>query len=427
MNTNNPKPRALCFTSRFPRWQGDSVCSFVYYLARELTKHFEVFVLTSHDHGIKVAEEMDGIHVRRFKYFWPAKLQRLSNEDGLMANIKDSLLAKIQVPIFMLLELIALIRIIKKEKIEVVNSHWMIPQGLVAAIARKFVPFRHVVTIHAGDIFALRRWPFGKKLAKFIAKNTDSFLPVSSLNMDVLEELLGEKPKGQVLPMGVDTGYFLPGEDKKSLREKLDIPFEKMILFVGRLSEKKGIGFLIKAMAEVHPVRSSPRETVNISPGELSHGVNGTLDNSGLVVVGGGPLDQQLVNETRALGIAEKVLFTGTKNHEQLRDYYAAADIAVIPSIVDSRGDTEGVPVVLLESLSSGLPVIATSVGGIPDVIENGENGFLIDEKSSEQIAEALQSYFANQQAMSEKALATARQFDWAQIGLGYKRAMASQ
>ena len=405
MKSTNPKPRALCFTSRFPRWQGDSVCSFVYYLARELTKHFEVFVLTSHDASTKVSEEMDGIHVQRFKYFWPAKWQRLSNEDGLMANIKGSFLAKIQVPIFMLLELIALIRIIKKERIAVVNSHWMIPQGLVAAVAKKFVPFRHVVTIHAGDIFALRRWPFGKKLARFIAKNTDYFLPVSSLNMNVLQELLGEQPVGKVLPMGVDTSYFLPGENKKPLREKLGIPVEKMVLFVGSLSEKKGIGYLIRAMAEL----------------------NGTLQKCGLVVVGGGPLEQSLVNDVRAFGVAENILFTGAKNHEQLRDYYAAADIAVIPSIVDSTGDTEGVPVVLLESLSSGLPVIATRVGGIPDVIRDGENGFLIDEKSSEQIAQAMHSYFNNQHAMSDKALATARQFDWNEIGLGYKRAMSSQ
>ena len=403
MKSSKNKPRALCFTSRFPRWQGDSVCSFVYYLARELTKHYDVFVLTSHDASTKTAEEMDGIHVRRFKYFWPTRLQRLSNEDGLMANIKGSLLAKIQVPIFMLLELIALIRMIKKENIETVNSHWLVPQGLVAAVARKFVNFRHVVTIHAGDVFALRRWPFGRQLTRFIANNTDYFLPVSSLNMNVMQELLGEQPAGKVLPMGVDTSYFLPGEDKKPLREKLGIPFEKMALFVGRLSEKKGINYLIRAMAEL----------------------NGSLEKCGLVIVGGGPLEKSLVNDVRALGVAENVLFTGTKNHEQLRDYYAAADVAIIPSIVDSKGDTEGVPVVLLESLSSGLPVIATRVGGIPDVIHDGENGFLIDEKSSEQIAHAMQSYFQNQHAMSDKALATARQFDWNEIGLGYKRAMS--
>lgn len=405
MQMSSNKMRVLCFTSRFPRWKGDSVCSFVYYLARELTKHFDVFVLTPHDPGTVAAEEMDGIRVRRFTYFWPPKLQRLSNEDGLMANIKGSLLAKWQVPVFMLTEFFALLRLLRQEKIEAVNSHWMVPQGLIAALARKVVPFRHVVTIHAGDIFALRRWPLGRTIARFVARNTDYFLPVSKHNMQVLEELIGEKPRGEVLPMGVDTTYFRPGENKKPLREKLGIPYERMILFVGRLSEKKGISFLIRAMAEL----------------------NGTLEKSGLVVVGGGPLEPQLVNEARALGVAENILFTGTKDHEQLRDYYAAADIAVIPSIVDSKGDTEGVPVVLLEALSSGLPVVATRVGGIPDVIEDGKNGFLINEKNSPQIAEAIQAYFKNQQEMTANALATARRYDWTQIGDGYRRALCGR
>ncbi|MFQ6113938.1 MAG: glycosyltransferase family 4 protein, partial [bacterium] len=86
MNSDKRRIRVLCFTSRFPRWQGDSVCSFVYYLARELTRYYDVFVLTPHDGNAKRQETMEGVYVRRFVYFYPTSSQTLSNEHGLMAN-----------------------------------------------------------------------------------------------------------------------------------------------------------------------------------------------------------------------------------------------------------------------------------------------------------------------------------------------------
>jgi glycosyltransferase involved in cell wall biosynthesis len=79
-------------------------------------------------------------------------------------------------------------------------------------------------------------------------------------------------------------------------------------------------------------------------------------------------------------------------------------------------------PVVVLESLSTGTPVVATRVGGIPDVIVDGYNGFLVEQKDSQALADALTGFFANSQSLADNALATARKFDWTAIGLGYKR-----
>jgi glycosyltransferase involved in cell wall biosynthesis len=404
MSSKNKKTRVLCFTSRFPRWEGDSVCSFVYYLARELTKYYEVFALAPHDAHAKREETMEGIRVRRFAYFYPRRYQTLSNEHGLMANIRNSLLGKIQVAPFMLAEWLALRRIVRQERIDVVNSHWIVPQGLVAAAAKRSLPFRHVVTIHAGDLFALRRWPAGSQMARFIMNHADYVIPVSHYNRTVLAELVGRQVPAEVLPMGVDSTYFVHRKDVQPLRDKLRIPFKRVILFVGRLSEKKGIQYLIRAMKEIGP----------------------NIDNAGLVVVGSGPLEQSLRDETNALGLDNLISFVGAKNHDQLRDYYAAADVTTVPSIVDSSGDTEGVPVVVLESLSTGKPVVATRVGGIPDVIVDGYNGYLVEPKNSQALAMALANFFNNGQAMSENALATARKYDWTAIGLGYKRIIDS-
>lgn len=394
------KTRVLCFTSRFPRWEGDSVSSFVYYLARELTKYYEVFALTPHDADAKHEEIMEGIHVRRFAYFYPKRYQTLSNEHGLLANMRNSFLGKLQVAPFLFAEWLALRRMVEQESIDVVNSHWMVPQGLVAAIAKSALPFRHLVTIHAGDIFALRRWPAGAQIARFIVNHTDNIISVSHLNHQVLMELTGRRVAAEILPMGVDSKYFGRRADAQTMREKLRISFKHVILFVGRLAEKKGIPYLIQAMKNITP----------------------HVKDIGLVIVGSGPFEQRLQRETKALGLENLISFVGPKSHNQLRDYYAAADITVVPSIVDSAGDTEGMPVVVLEALSAGTPVVATRVGGIPDVIVDGYNGYLVEQKNSQALATAVITFFANGQSLAENALATARQYDWTAVGLGYKR-----
>ncbi len=400
MSLPKRKTRVLCFTSRFPRWQGDSVCSFVYYLARELTKYYEVFVLTPHDANARRDETMEGIRVRRFTYFYPRRYQTLSNEHGLMANMRSSFLGKMQVAPFLFAEWQALFRLVRQEHIDVVNSHWIVPQGLVAAAAKWALPFRHLVTIHAGDLFALRRWPAGRQIARFIAKRTDNIFAVSGYNQKILAELVGDRIQAEVLPMGVDSKYFIRRDDAQALRNQLRLSFKHVILFVGRLSEKKGIQYLIRAMKIVGQ----------------------RIEGAGLVVVGSGPLEQDLQRETNALALSNIILFVGAKNHDRLRDYYAAAEVTVVPSIVDSSGDTEGMPVVVLESLSTGTPVVATRVGGIPDVIVDGYNGFLVEQKDSQALADALISFFTNSQSLADNALTTARKFDWTAIGLGYKR-----
>jgi glycosyltransferase involved in cell wall biosynthesis len=92
----------------------------------------------------------------------------------------------------------------------------------------------------------------------------------------------------------------------------------------------------------------------------------------------------------------DSVKFLGKLSAEDLMEEYKRADIFVLPSIVDSRGDTEGLGVVLLEALSFGLPVIASNVGGIPDIVEDGKTGILIPEKDPVAIADAIEKLLSN-------------------------------
>ena len=122
----------------------------------------------------------------------------------------------------------------------------------------------------------------------------------------------------------------------------------EMILFVGRLVEKKGVHNLLAAMQRV--LKSSPKAT--------------------LVLVGDGTQRHDLERMAERLEIAGSVRFLGKLPHEQLPEYYAAADLFVGPSVVDRSGDTEGLGVVFIEAASAGLAMVGTSVGGISDVLD---------------------------------------------------------
>ena len=109
-----------------------------------------------------------------------------------------------------------------------------------------------------------------------------------------------------------------------------------------------------------------------------------------LVVVGEGPEKAPLQQQVQQLGLSENVIFAGSIPNSELPAFYKAANIFVLPSIVDSKGDTEGLGVVLLEAIAAGAPVIASNVGGIPDIVINKRTGLLVEQKSVEGLATAV-------------------------------------
>jgi glycosyltransferase involved in cell wall biosynthesis len=108
-----------------------------------------------------------------------------------------------------------------------------------------------------------------------------------------------------------------------------------------------------------------------------------------LLIIGSGPEKEHLLQRTRQLSLEEKVTFLGVVSDEELKAYYQAADVFVLPS-VNKDGRTEGLGVVLLEAMASGCPVIGSNVGGIPDIITDGENGFLVPEQEPRVLTEKI-------------------------------------
>jgi glycosyltransferase involved in cell wall biosynthesis len=145
------------------------------------------------------------------------------------------------------------------------------------------------------------------------------------------------------------------------------------LLFVGRLDERKGLRYLLAAL----PLILAKQPVC-------------------LQVVGKGILESELKAQVKAINLEAVVDFLGFVSKEELAQTYASCNIFVLPAIVDSKGDTEGLGIVMIEALAHQKPVVASAVGGIVDVIDSGTTGLLVPEKDPSALAQAILSLLAN-------------------------------
>ena len=199
--------RILVTATTFPRWANDTEPGFVFYLSNLLAeKGHKVAVLVPHHLNAKRYELMGNVKIYRFPYFLPYSLQRLCYDGGILENLKKSNLAKLQAPLLFLMEFLYMNKIIRKEKIELVHAHWILPQGILAAICKKFFKIPFVVTVHAGDIFPIRNF-FFRFLSKITLENCDYCTTNSTYTKNAVLRLANPKNIG-VIPMGVSTTLF---------------------------------------------------------------------------------------------------------------------------------------------------------------------------------------------------------------------------
>ena len=201
----------------------------------------------------------------------------------------------------------------------------------------------------------------------------------------------------EVIPMGVDLTAFRPTKADPNWMLPLGLT-HPVILFVGRLAEKKGVTFLLRALAQ-EPLRSTA---------------------ACIAIIGDGPLKKELERECAELGIAPRVRFLGALSHPQLAVAYASADVFCLPSIIEAGGDREGLPTVLCEAAASGLPSVSTKVSGIGEIVRDGSTGFLVPEKDAASLSQALTKLVRDSDERQRFAAASrkhAESFGWERIG----------
>ena len=390
--------RALLTASTFPLRRGDGLPRFVYDLAEALTDHCDVTALVPGAPGVARRERMGRVDVRRFTYFLPRRAQRLAYGHGIPDNLRTSRLARLQVPGYFAAQALAIRSCVRREGIDVVNSHWLIPQGLSGALARGRSPrFRHVVTLHGGDSYMIRRLPFGRQLARFVLARADHVFAVSSNVRDNLDAVLGRESGAEIQPVGVRLDHFASGD----ALDRAESPFpDGYLLFVGRLIAIKGVEVLLRALARVR---------------ERHPGL-------GLVVIGYGPLEPALRQEAGRIGVADAVVFRGRQDHAEIGRQLRGCRVAAVPSIVDVDGRAEGMPSAVIEAMASGARVVGSEAGGIPDVIRHAENGWLCRPGDDEDLAAKLLAALADpsDSGVVERAQRTAEAFDWPRVAERY-------
>ncbi|EKQ52695.1 MAG: glycosyltransferase [Methanobacterium sp. Maddingley MBC34] len=355
---------------------------------REIAKKgHQVHVLAPYTGG-ETEYTLEGVHVERFHYFYPRRFEKLSGRAGMIDNVKEGFLVKIQVLTFLFFNVVHSLR--KLKNMDIVHVQWPIPNGLGAIFLKKIYGISYINTIHGEEIHLSKRYHVLFAL-RWLVNNSSKTITNSTATRKFCLEAGFDGDKIDVIPFGVDTDFFRP----------LDVYKDEnifQILSVGYLIERKGFEYLIRAMPHVLEQHKYAR----------------------LKIVGSGPLESELKGLIYELDLGDEVEIVKNVSDEELLMIYNSSDLFVLPSIVDSQGNTEGLGVVLLEAIACGLPVIGSDVGGIPDIIINGETGLLVNEKDIKEIAEKINCAIENRPQMKKIATngfkTVENNFSWGKI-----------
>ena len=381
------KKKLLITGSTFPRWEDDTEPRFIFDYADAMAKYYDVTVLVPAAPGAKDRERMSNVNVIRYHYFPIHKWETLCYPGAIVPRIKEKKIRLFLVP-FLFLSLYCHLKKILP-KYDIVHAHWLIPQGIVQSFF-KHKPY--IVTGHGGDVTSLNKGLF-RRLKIRCLKNA-SHVTVVSEHLKKRVQELGPGINPSVISMGVNTKNF--GQQYR-ISNYFGQGDKKVVLFVGRLAEKKGVTYLIEAMKQIDAV---------------------------LVIVGDGPLKGELQSQAKQLE-GNKVQFLGGKTHEELKTIYASSDIFAAPSVTAKDGDQEGFGLVMLEAMASGLPVVANDSGGISQLIENGVNGLLCAEKCIWQLVDNISSLLNDgnlYQRIIGNGEKTIEQYDYCSIAEMYNK-----
>jgi glycosyltransferase involved in cell wall biosynthesis len=292
---------------------------------------------------------------------------------------------------------------LKQNDVDIVHAHMGNPPAPISAMLyakRKNKPF--ILTYHGDpqhDWGGLARrmtvYLHSKLMLHRILSRAEVIISPSEHFIDESKVLRKYRSKTIAIPNGIDISDLDVPYSKEECRGRLGLDKgEHVILFVGGLSPYKGPDVLIRAMPKIME----------------------SLPNSRLVLVGEGTLREKLEQETKELGIDQRVQFTGfVKDNLQKAMFFHAADVFVLPSVTSQ----EIFGIVNLEAMAAGVPIVASKIGGIPDVVTDGDTGLLVPPNDPDAIAKAVVTLISDPElgrAMVERGLKRVEAYSWASI-----------
>ena len=356
-------------THTFPRTTKDTTAAFMKEFSDGLVQAGAgVTVLTPFDQ--KFNRSRDTFKIMTYKYIWPDSLHILGYSQTMENDLGLRKRAYLLLPLFIFFGTLALYKTVKREKVDLVNVHWILPNGLIALFVFWLTKVPYTITIPGTDAYLAYRYKLFGWVARLIAKTSAGLVSNSSLLLDRIVKLgVGEK-KTAVYGYPVDVLVYRPlKEGVIDVRQRYGIGKDDLVLLaVGRFVYKKGYSYLIKAMPQV--LKKFPKTK--------------------LIMGGDGDLRRRLEGLAVSLEITDNVLFIGNIDRDSIVYYYNLADVMVSPSVIDKNGNVDGGPVVSFESMACGKPQVVTDILGVSDFIENGINGFKVPQKKTKELAEAI-------------------------------------
>ncbi|MBL4603775.1 MAG: glycosyltransferase family 4 protein [Emcibacteraceae bacterium] len=244
--------------------------------------------------------------------------------------------------------------ILGKNGTEHIHAHFANVPTQVAMYASAVSGIPFTLTSHANDIFE-----HGLILNRK-ADRAKYFITISDFNKRFLKDIGMNEDKIRIVRCGVNLTL---GENKKNTRDEI------RICSLGRLVEKKGMPTLIEAVA----ILKKRGLAVKLS------------------IAGDGPEQSKITQKIKELDISDRVVMVGALENSQVASWMSEHDIFVLACQKDSNGDMDGIPVVLMEAMMLGVPVITTKISGIPELVIHGETGLLVTPESAEELADAIE------------------------------------
>jgi glycosyltransferase involved in cell wall biosynthesis len=341
-----------------------------------------VKVLTPHARGLAPRWSTAGVEVETFRYA-PDAAEVIGYGRSLEADEAPRLRAAAAAPLYLAAAWWAVRRQLRAGGWDWIHAHWIVPNALAVGGLAGLGGARLAIGLHGSDVFLAERRSL-RPLARRVLGRASLLTGCSPELVDrVVAVGAGALPeeRSRVIPYGVDGAVFHPGADDwaRDWRRELGIGDDDLLLLgVGRMASKKGFQVLVEVLPEL--LAAHPRLHV--------------------VLAGGGDLQARLVARTAELSVHSelparseprvRVHFPGSVDRDRLPALYRAADLFVLPAVHDRRGNVDGLPNVILEAMASGLPVVATSISGIPLAVRDGVHGRLVPEGDGPSLRAAL-------------------------------------
>ena len=362
------KYRICIVTHVYPSCEADYYRGgFVSDLAKSLLKRgHSIHIVTPMLPGALKNEVVNGVQIHRFTYKgW---------KDGVpLGQLKG-------VPILLLTSFVISgifnsIKVSHRHKADIFHAYWVVPGGFIAMICGLLTGKPVVATAAGSDLNIAPHNIILRTLISITLRFIDRLIAVSTPMKNIAVRLGMSDAKGVVIPgpVGIDfSEYCIKPDIEKTINHK-PLCIEKKLIYVGNMTPPKRVDTILKAVAKL----------------------SRSFDNFKLILAGEGELRSDLESLASDLGLGQKVCFMGALPHRQVLELLSEADLFVHCS------ENEGLPVAIMEAMASGLPVVASSVGGIPELVHENETGFVVHYDDSDAYADRILSILQDSEMLS--------------------------